>query len=80
MAAPLTPHQIVAQAGVALADIKARIAHTMAQIDPTDHADGLRRLRVAQLQARELLTRLEIAELEFAAAREPQKPCKEQAA
>ena len=59
--------QIIARATIASVDAKVRIAHALAKIDPNNRADSLRRLRVAQLHARELLTLLEIAELELAA-------------
>ena len=60
-------HAILARATIASVDAKARIAHALAKADPNDRADSLRRLRVAQLHARELVTILEIAELELAA-------------
>ena len=57
----------LADALLAATTICPRIVHLLAVAEHGEHDDALRRLRVAQLHARELLTRLEIAELEIAA-------------
>ena len=58
----------LAKAILAATTICPRIVHAVAKAGHGPHDDALRRLRVAQLHARDLLTRLEIAELEVAAA------------
>ena len=72
--------EIVAQAGVAVAEFSPRIAHAVAKADPADRAECLRQLHRAAALARELATRLDIAELELAAARPPPAAGKEKAA
>ena len=57
----------IADAVLAVTMITPKITHAVAKAGDGPRADQLRRLRVAQLHARDLLTRLEIAELELAA-------------
>jgi hypothetical protein len=61
-------YAIIAQAGVAVATLMPRVTHALAKADPADHDGCLRQIRAATDHARELVTRLELAELELAAA------------
>jgi hypothetical protein len=66
MTAKIKGYSIIAQAGIAVAMLTPRIAHAVAKADPTDHDGALRQIREAAGHARELATRLEIAELDLA--------------
>jgi len=59
--------RVLIQAVLAATTICPRIVHAVALAGHGPHDDCLRQLRTAQGHARELLTRLEIAELELAA-------------
>jgi hypothetical protein len=59
---------ILRQATVAASTLSSRIMNKLAPAGLGDRADTLRRLRQAATLARELATRLECAEMEFAAA------------
>lgn len=59
---------ILAQAAIAVAQLVPRISHAVARAGAgDDHDETIRRLRMAVHHAKELLTRLEVAELELAA-------------
>lgn len=57
----------MSQAVLAATTICPRIIHAVALAGHGSHDESLQRLREAQSHARELVTRLEIAELEIAA-------------
>ena len=60
-------YTVLAQAKLAVGVSFPRVVHAMAKANPDDHAGSIKQLRDAQAHVRELLTRLEIAELELAA-------------
>jgi hypothetical protein len=66
-------HIILAQAIEALRENAPRIGHTLAQAGAGDHDETLQYLRDAQIYARDLLTRIEIAELELAADKQEEE-------
>ena len=59
-------YAIIAQGGVAVADLTSRVAATYAKADPADPGGAHRRIRETIIWARELVIRLELAELELA--------------
>ena len=67
-AVPPSPARPLTQAMLAATTICPRIVHTVALAGHGPVGDRVRQLREAQRHARELLTRLEIAELETVAA------------
>jgi hypothetical protein len=64
----LKAYAVIAQAGIAIGTLMPRIAHALAKADPSDHAQCMQQIGEAAEHTRQLLTRLEIAELELAAS------------